>query len=307
MCRVLGYLGQPVLLDPLLFQADNSLIRQTYAPRMSTMLNLAGFGLLAWDSGSVDPSVPFSYRTTSVPVFDRNLKRLAQKLRPQAFIAHVRGVHYHTEVTVGEQNLHPFQFEGARLALAHNGELDRFVEMRYDLVEHIRPEWLRKIRGNTDTEWVYALFLSQLDDSGARAKPDDIARAVEGTFRTLRGVRARLGIKNYSPVNLFISDGEMIVAVRFAFDFGCYPTDEGEIGEAMLSFMSLWYTCGRDYGRHDGEWKVIGGPFDASSIIVSSEPLSEDRATWLEVPEYSMLAARLHDGVIRRDEFELDV
>jgi predicted glutamine amidotransferase len=306
MCRVLGYLGESVLLDDLLFQADNSLIQQAYAPRMSTMLNLAGFGLTAWDSGSVDPSVPFSYRTTAVPVFDRNLKRLAEKLRRQACIAHVRGVPCHTRVTVGDQNLHPFQFEGARLALAHNGQLEQFSEMRYDLVEHVRPEWRRQIRGNTDSEWVYALLLSKLPDPGARANPDEIARAVDETFRILRTVRARLGIDTYSPVNLFISDGELIVAVRFAFDFGCYPTDGGEISEAMLRFMSLWYTCGRNYDQHDGEWKMVGGPSDASSIIVSSEPLSEDRATWLEVPEYTILAATIRDGVIRNVEFELD-
>ncbi|MDH3626707.1 MAG: class II glutamine amidotransferase [Acidobacteriota bacterium] len=307
MCRVLAYLGEPVVLDQLLFRPDSSLIQQTYAPRMAAMLNLAGFGLIAWDSDSHNPSVPFTYRTTAVPVFDRNLERLAEKLRPGAFLAHVRGVPYHTHVTVNEQNLHPFQYEGTRLAMAHNGQLEQFDEMRYDLVEHIRPVWRQQILGNSDSEWIYALFLSQLGDPSARATPDEIARAVEGTLRILRATRARLGITTYSPINLFISDGVAIVAVRFAFDFGCYSTEGGAISEAMLNFMSLWYTCGRNYGLHDGEWKMIGGPSDASSIIVSSEPLSEDRATWLEVPEYTMLAATLRDGVVRRDEFELDI
>lgn len=44
--------------------------------------------------------------------------------------------------------------------------------------------------------------------------------------------------------------------------------------------------------------RLGGGPSDESSIIVSSEPLSEDRATWLEVPEYTMIAATLRDGVV---------
>lgn len=80
MCRVLAYLGEPLALDDLLFASDNSLIRQTYAPRMSDMLNLAGFGLVAWDAASFRPETPFGYRTTAVPVFDRNLKQLARKL-----------------------------------------------------------------------------------------------------------------------------------------------------------------------------------------------------------------------------------
>lgn len=306
MCRVLAYLGEPVLLDHLLFKSDNSLIHQTYDPKMSTMLNLAGFGLAAWDRTSFDPVTPFRYRTTAVPIFDRNLELLSQKLRSHAFIAHVRGVPYHTQVTIGEQNLHPFLFEGTRLAFAQNGQLAEFDEMRFDLLEHIRPEFQQQIQGNTDTEWIYALFLSQLDDPGAGATPESIARAVEASFRVLREVRERRGIKVYSPLNLFLSDGELIAAVRFAFDFGCYPTSGSEIDEAMFDFMSLWYTCGRDYGLHDGEWRMVGGPSTAPSIILSSEPLSRDRATWLEVPEYTMIAATYRDGVVRREEFSID-
>ena len=44
MCRALLYLGQPVLLDNLLYQPDSALVRQSYMPRMLHMLNLAGFG-----------------------------------------------------------------------------------------------------------------------------------------------------------------------------------------------------------------------------------------------------------------------
>ena len=61
MCRALLYLGQPVLLDDLLFQPDSALVRQSYMPKMLHMLNLAGFGLRAWDRGSPSPEMPFSY------------------------------------------------------------------------------------------------------------------------------------------------------------------------------------------------------------------------------------------------------
>ena len=55
MCRALLYLGQPVLLDNLLFQPDSALIRQSTMPRMLNMLNLAGFGMRAWDPASANP------------------------------------------------------------------------------------------------------------------------------------------------------------------------------------------------------------------------------------------------------------
>ena len=45
-------------------------------------------------------------------------------------LAHVRGVAYSTEVNISLQNTHPFRFEGSTLALAHNGDLYRFSELR---------------------------------------------------------------------------------------------------------------------------------------------------------------------------------
>lgn len=77
MCRALLYLGQPVLLDHLLYQPDSALIRQSYIPKMLHMLNLAGFGMRAWSSDSHDATKPYAYGVTTLPVFDRNLKNLA--------------------------------------------------------------------------------------------------------------------------------------------------------------------------------------------------------------------------------------
>lgn len=151
MCRVLAYLGEPVLLDDFLYKPDNSLVKQTYAPAMLHMLNLAGMGLLAWDRESHDPGRPFAYHSTALPVFDPNLESLAQKVKAGALLAHVRGVPYSTGAVVGPQNLHPFRYEGCPLAMAHNGDLARFAEMRFDLLHHIRPAIASRIRGTTDS------------------------------------------------------------------------------------------------------------------------------------------------------------
>ena len=58
-------------------------------PKMLHMLNLAGFGLKAWDRNSSEPAKPYSYASTSLPVFDRNLKALAEKIRPSCVLGHV--------------------------------------------------------------------------------------------------------------------------------------------------------------------------------------------------------------------------
>src|SRR5690606_6290133 len=156
MCRALLYLGRPAPLDWLLLEPDNSLVRQALTPQMLHMLNIAGFGVMAWDPSSRDPNRPFRYSSTGVAVFDRNLKALAQKVSAGCALAHVRGVAYSSDAAISHENTHPFCFPGARVALAHNGDLHRIREMRPDLLRRMRPEVARLIAGSTDSELIYA-------------------------------------------------------------------------------------------------------------------------------------------------------
>jgi glutamine amidotransferase len=297
MCRALVYLGRPVLLDNLLYQPDSALIRQSYMPKMLHMLNLAGFGLRAWDPQSVDPQRAYSYYSQALPVFDRNLQNLAQKIRATCLLAHVRGVAYSSRVEISMQNVHPFHFAGLPLVMAHNGDLARFVDMKPLLAQYIKPQFLAQIHGTTDSEWIYALLVSQLEDPAGTLAADEMFEAIERTLEIIRAVRAKLGIRQSSSVNLFAANGSQVAAVRYCFDFGCYRTeDPAKVHEANLSFLSLWYTLGREYALHDGEWKMIGGAESADAIIVASEPLTRDTSSWIELPEYGALFAEIRDG-----------
>ena len=292
MCRVVAYLGEPTPLAHVLFDTDSSLVRQSYSPRMmATFLNLAGFGMAAWDARSVRAHEPFTYRVTTLPAFDRNLRSLAAKLAPTCLIAHVRGVTYGEHEMVAETNLHPFRFHGARVALAHNGHLREFARMRYDLVPHIRPELAQRIEGTTDSEWIYALVLSQLEDPYGVPETRELADAAASALRLLRDVRARHGIDTSSPVNLCLATGQAIVATRFSFDYGWYP-DEDTLLETDLPYVSLWYTLGGEYVQSDGGWAMAASD-SPRSLLIASEPLTIDTSTWFEVPEYTMITAAL--------------
>jgi len=297
MCRALLYLGQPVPLDDFLFRPDSALVKQSYMPKMLYLLNLAGFGMRAWDAASHEPDKPFAYASDAIPVFDRNLKGLAEKIRARCLLAHVRGVPYNTKVEIATQNVHPFQFPGVPLAMAHNGDLARFADMKPLLVPHLRPEFAAQIRGTTDSEWIYALVVSRLKDPAARPSAEELHDAVAHTLGVLRAAREKLGIALASPVNLFLTDGMQLAAVRYTLDFGCYPQDPAEFLPGHLAYYSLWYTVGRDYGLHDGEWRMTGGSDSADSVLVASEPLTRDVSAWVEVPEYTMLHA-----IIRRNQ-----
>jgi glutamine amidotransferase len=306
MCRVLAYLGEPISLGHVLYETDSSLVRQSYSPRMmETFLNLAGFGVVAWDPQSVRARDPFAYRATTLPLFDRNLRNLAAKLAPTCMIAHVRGATYSERELLSETNLHPFRFHDADVVLAHNGHLREFGRMQYDLVPHIRPELVRHIAGTTDSEWIYALVLSQLDDPYGLPETRELADAAASALRLLREVRARHGIDTSSPVNLFLATGQALVATRFSFDYGWYP-DEDTLLETDLPYCSLWYTIGGEYAQRNG-----GSAMTASetprSLLIASEPLTIDTSTWLEVPEYSMITAGLTPRGVDVETLDLDV
>jgi glutamine amidotransferase len=306
MCRVLAYLGEPISLGHVLFETDSSLVRQSYSPRMmETYLNLAGFGMTAWDPRSAHAGDPFTYRVTTLPSFDRNLRNLAAKLEPSCLVAHVRGVTDAEYATVAESNLHPFHFPGARVALAHNGHLREFARMRYDLVQHVRPELARHISGRTDSEWIYALVLSQLDDPHGEPEARELGNAVASALRLLREARTRHGIDTSSPVNLFLVTGRSLVATRFSFDYGWYPDDDALL-ETDLPYCSLWYTVGGEYVPQ-GAGSAMTASDGVRSLLIASEPLTLDTATWLEVPEYSMITAAIGPDGLDYETRDLDV
>lgn len=297
MCRILTYLGKPIVIEELLYKPDNSFIKQSYDPKyMSHILNLAGFGIAAWDATSHNPKFPYLYKTPQLPFYDGNLRNLASKISPYCLLAHLRGVYYHEEQIVSNQNVHPFLFADSNVVLAHNGALSNFDAMRYDLLEYIHPQYKKYIHGTTDSEWIYSIFLSQLPSASDTYKTEEIITAILETLKILQHVRQKRKIKANSPVNLFITNGEFIAATRFVLDYG-WPLPSS-LPSTHAYYHSLWYTYGDSYGFYDKVYKMSGGNAK-KSIIIASEPLTEDTTTWLEVPEYTLVVARQSDNEIK--------
>lgn len=294
MCRAVAYLGSPISLGTLLYESDSSLVRQAYDPEMLHIMNLAGFGFAAWDPASPNPGEAFLYKDTDLPMYDRNLARLGRKVQADCVIAHLRGENYFgTSIPrVARENLHPFLYDDVGVALAHNGGLARFAEYKFDLVPHIDRGVLTQIEGTTDSEWIYAVFASRLRrrDPGPRHwTATELGEALVETLTILRDVREERGVRDVSGANIFVGDGDSIVATRFSFDFGC---GRGPLSPAQLSFHTLWYTIGREYGIHDGQWAMAGEPEQGDSVLLASEPLTKDTNAWFEVPEYTIVTAQ---------------
>ena len=187
-------------------------------------------------------------------------------------------------------------FEGTNVALAHNGQLFDFEHMKYDLLEFINPNYRDKIKGNTDSEWIYALFISQLQGQNGNYATNEIIKAIIETLKILQRIRHKHNLVTNSPVNVFITNGEFVAATRFVFDYGWQPLNGPP--STHFAYHSLWYTYGEGYGYFDHEYKMKTGG-KKSSLIVASEPLTEDTTTWIEVPEYTLLVARFENEEIK--------
>ncbi len=304
MCRVLIYLGkQAVHPYDLLYGPDNSLIHQSYDPKlMRSIQNLAGFGMLAWNFKQ-KTDAPYYYRCLDLPFFDKNLENLSKRIDCNCILAHVRGVDYRTSENVVRPNIHPFKFLNYKLALAHNGSIADLNLLKPSLIKHLKQEIFAQISGTTDSEWIYALLMSQFDDPTSDISLDEASDALVKTLQIIRDIRMKLKIRKASPANLFISNGSFVIVTRFVYDYGLH-TDQVE--KAFLEYHTLWFTYGEHYGVRDGIYKMHGHT-KRSNIIFASEPLTADRVTWLELPEYSLSKAWMENNEVILRTMQLDV
>jgi glutamine amidotransferase len=120
-------------------------------------------------------------------------------------------------------------------------------------------------------------------------------------------VRRSQGIDTFSPMNLFLSDGNDIVVACYTFDAGRYDGLGDDYQPPDEQALRVWYTTGHSYGLYDGEWRMIGSPDPARSAIIASEPLTRDHARWRTVPMQHLVYVRHTEGSSRVEVVPLDV
>lgn len=106
MCRLLAYLGPPIVAHQLLYKPEHSLIVQSYQPRemRDALLNADGVGLGWYHPQHDEP--PGVYKNTSPAWNDINLPHLSRYLETHCFVAYVRSATPGLAVDLG--NCQPF-------------------------------------------------------------------------------------------------------------------------------------------------------------------------------------------------------
>jgi predicted glutamine amidotransferase len=142
---------------------------------------------------------------------DPAFHRVSSLVSSHTVVAHVR------QASVGAvelRNSHPFLF--GRWSFVHNGTLKNFERHRGSVESLIRPDLLTNIRGTTDSERCFHLFLTRLSSRCAvdgPARLEDVARSVAETMELVAAITDEPG-QDRSAMNFLVTDGEVMVATR---------------------------------------------------------------------------------------------
>jgi predicted glutamine amidotransferase len=212
MCRLVGVVASEVTEFGLVLRE---------APRSLAHLSEKhpdGWGVAAHGARDSNPPPPcsgsnYASQQHSAWRIDKGTERaslctrfeaLASRSRGTVLIAHVR------QKTVGGtrlENTHPFARDG--WVFAHNGTIDDQAYVR----ERISPKRRDQIRGDTDSEALFAFFLTRLDDAG-RTTPTSGSEREDATH-VLAAATAELRGRRAGAFNFLLSDGESCFVHRF--------------------------------------------------------------------------------------------
>jgi predicted glutamine amidotransferase len=273
MCRWMAWLGQPVLIEELLFKTQHGIVDQSLHSRMGAEpTNGDGFGL-GWYGAGEGPAV---YHSVAPAWADANLRELAAHIESPLFLAHVRAA---IGSPVQQTNCHPFRH--GRWLFVHNGYIGDFRAIRRDLMLAIDPDLFADITGSTDTEVVFGLALTF-------GLEDDPIQALERTVGFIEATAAQRGVAPLVQGTFGVSDGSSLWAVRYATE-----------GRARSLFASSDVaTVRRLYPDNPRVAQLT--PDDR---VIVSEPFSDLPGLWHEIPESSAVIAR-GDGTLEHQPFQ---
>lgn len=252
------------------------------------MNNADGFGI-----GYYTPKLgasPYIY-TSIVPAWnDINLERLASHNASHLIFAHVRAT---TEGSTSQDNCHPFVH--GSLMWMHNGGLGGWKYIKRRLAARLVDKWYLGVKGVTDSEWAFALFLDTLERMGVdpSSEPEDgfgpvvLRKALLKTIDIINELIDQIpestvyneNVDTRSLLNFCVSDGHSIICTRY-------------INSSKDEAASLYYSTGTQWENRlrigdDENYQMERRDRGADVVLVASEPLTFERG------EYAMRRAAL--------------
>jgi len=270
MCRFIAYIGKPIFADELILKPKNSLMAQSYHALEAKMtVNGDGFGI-GWYNHARRKE-PALFRSIRPAWNDENLSYNASMIKTNCLLAHVRAA---TQGGVSIQNSHPFQYK--EFLMMQNGGIQEFSKIKRKLINRLDEELFQWIQGQTDTQYIFALFLTialKLKEEKVNLSLNDLSVCLSQTFAEIEEMKREVNMNSPSLYNLVLTNGKALVATRYS----THP--EMESRSLHIASNANCYTCEKGYLRFapmkEGE----------KAILIASEVLSENTELWNEVPE----------------------
>ncbi|KAK9839468.1 hypothetical protein WJX81_003920 [Elliptochloris bilobata] len=280
MCRLLAYVGSPVLVADIVLWPARSIIKQSYDAKERKedgsmhghlslgSLNGDGFGI-GWYSDSIvakatDPT-PCVFTSVTPAWNNENLGRLSCKIVSPLVFAHVRAAM--PGMPVSEQNCHPFQW--GRYLFMHNGMVGGFMRIRRALLATLSDAAYDTVQSfHSDSAICFSIFLHHLPSLSVVQTPQALLQAMEATINTVLASQRAAGVTEVSLLNFVVSDGSTMLATRFI---------AGSEDEAPAS---LYYAEGSAFQRSphaaasDGTAAGASDAYDGRGFDARQEPCS---------------------------------
>jgi len=268
----MAWLGQPVLIEELLFKTQHGIVDQSLHSRMGAEpTNGDGIGL-GWYGAGDGPAV---YRSVAPAWSDPNLRELAAHVESPLFLTHVRAA---IGSPVQETNCHPFRH--GRWLFVHNGYVGDFQALRRDLMLAIDPALFPEVHGSTDTEVVFHLALTLGLDR-------DPIGALERTVGLIEATARERGRAPLVQGTFGVSDGTCLWAVRYATE-----------GRPRSLFASADVETIKGLYPDNERVARLG----ADDRVVVSEPFADLPGVWHEISPGTAVSVR-HGGVLEERPF----
>jgi glutamine amidotransferase len=222
------------------------------------------------------------------PIADHSaidVAKLASDVRTDLVVGQVRNA---TVGALRTENTHPFRYR--QWLFAQTGTLPSFDAIRPRLVASV-PEFLRSsIRGETDAEILFYIFLSFLHDAGRLSEPITEPTLVRDALRSclavVDGMAAEVGGGSAS-VNLMVADGENLFALHRGLQMG-YRVYAGKAdADALIGEDLMLRRKTPELGQMF--FTLLAGDFDDEWSLSSSS--AGGQSHWKVIPERAIVTA----------------
>jgi glutamine amidotransferase len=163
----------------------------------------------------------------------------------------------------------------------HNGNIGGWHYIKRPLADSLADRWYLGVKGGTDSEWAFALFLDLMEKEGVdpSAAPEEgfdpglLRKVMEKIIRKINeliaGIPESCGVPDLetrSLLNFAVTDGHTVLCTRYVSS----KRDEA---------ASLYFSSGTKWteGETKGHFKMERHDKGADIVLVASEPLTFER------------------------------